>query len=374
MSDPAAWPQVSNLTGRVAGEPRVLIVRLSAVGDCVQTMPLASAIRAQWPTAHLTWVVESGSAALVQLHSAIDRVIVVPKGFVRQPRLLWRLSRELGQQRFDIAFDPQGLTKSGLVSWLSGARRRIGFARPAARELSPWLQTERVISRAVHRVDRYLELLAPLGIRKPRVDFGLLLPGDAHGKAKALLADARLSGGYVAINPGAGWDSKRWPVERFAELAVLLGERGVRSVVTWGGKQELAMAEAIVAGSRGAAMLAPPTSLVELAAVLMQSRLFVGSDTGPLHLAAAVGTPCVVMFGASSAAACGPYGASHITIQRAHDESATRKAKGADNWAMRRIDTAAVFEACLNVLSRGKQSAAASRTRRNNPVARPSRP
>jgi lipopolysaccharide heptosyltransferase I len=358
MTHSFAWPQVSHLTGRMEGQPRVLIVRLSAVGDCVQTMPLASAIRAHWPAAHLTWVVESGSAPLVKLQRAIDQVVVLPKGFARQPRLLWCVRRELVRQRFDIAFDPQGLTKSGLVSWLSGARRRLGFERPAARELSPWFQTERVTSRAAHRVDRYLELLEPLGIRQPNVDFGLLLPAAANDKANTLLADARLSGGYVAINPGAGWDSKRWPVEQFAELAVLLGERGMRSVVTWGGQQELAMAEAIVAGSRGAALLAPPTSLVELAGILQKARLFVGSDTGPLHLAAAVGTPCVALFGASSAAACGPYGAGHVSIQRAHDQSRARKANGADNWAMRRIDTKAVFEACLNVLARGTQAAA----------------
>ena len=243
------------------------------------------------------------------------------------------------------------------MSWLSGARRRIGFARPAARELSPWLQTEASLAGPCIASNAIWNCSKPLGIRKPSVDFGLSLPAAAHDKAKALLADARLSGGYVAINPG--WLG----LETLAGRAVC-GAGGLAGC-SWNKKRrhvgrqaELAMAEAIVAGSRGAAVLAPRTSLVELAAVLRQARLFVGSDTGPLHLAAAVGTPCVAIFGASSAAACGPYGAGHVTIQRAHDESATRKAKGADNWAMRRIGTAAVIEACLNVLSRGKQAAA----------------
>src|SRR5262245_114072 len=335
-------PRAVDVSARKAGEPRVLIARLSAVGDCVQTMPLACAVRERWPEAHVTWVVEKGAAPLVETNEAVDRVIVLPKRCATSLKMLLWLRRGLRAGRFDVSLDPQGLTKSGLVAWLSGARRRIGFARPAAREVNPWLQTEWVMSRAVPRVDRYLELLRPLGIEMAGVRFGISIPPAAERVAEELAGRAELRGGYVALNPGAGWDSKRWPVERFAEVARHLGSRGMPCVVTWGGEQERVWAEAIVSQSGGAAVMAPATSLVELAAVLRRARLFVGSDTGPLHLAAALETPCVAMFGASAAEACGPYGEGHVVLQTALDESPGRKKSRADNWAMRMIGAAAV--------------------------------
>src|SRR5947209_17281700 len=135
MSD-ASLPRVVEISRRPTGSPRVLVVRLSAVGDCIQTMPLACALRDHWPDAHVTWVVEKGSAPLVEACDAVDRTIVLPKRFATSPRILAWLWRELRRERFDFALDPQGLTKSSLVSWLSGSRRRIGFARPIGRELS----------------------------------------------------------------------------------------------------------------------------------------------------------------------------------------------------------------------------------------------
>jgi heptosyltransferase-1 len=350
MSD-ARLPRIVDISRRATGSPRVLIVRLSAVGDCIQTMPLACAVRDHWPDAHLTWVVEKGSASLVEACDAVDRVLVLPKRFAKSPKLLAWLWRELRRERFDFALDPQGLTKSGLVSWLSGSRRRIGFCRPVARELNPWLQTELVTSHAEHRIPRYLELLKPLGITNSQIRFGLSLPAAAEKTAAEFASQAELRGGFVALNPGAGWDSKRWPPERYAELARRLASRGIPSVVTWGGERERLWAESIVTGSHGAALLAPQTSLLELAAVLRRAQLFVGSDTGPLHLAAAVGTSCVALFGASSAAGCGPYGPGHACLQAALDQSPDRKRPGADNWAMRLITVEAVFHACDRLLS-----------------------
>jgi lipopolysaccharide heptosyltransferase I len=350
MTD-ATLPQIVETSQRATSSPRVLIIRLSAVGDCIQTMPLACAIRELYPDAHVTWVVEKGSASLVEACDAVDRVIVLPKRFAKSPKLLAWLWRGLRRERFDLAFDPQGLTKSGLVAWLSGSRRRIGFSRPVARELNPWLQTDLVTSRAEHRIPRYLELLEPLGIVAPRIRFGISLPTAAEKAAAEFAEQAELRGDYFALNPGAGWDSKRWPPERYAVLARRLASRGIRSVVTWGGNQERLWAESIVAESRGAALLAPPTSLLELAALFRKAKLYVGSDTGPLHLAAAVGTSCVALFGASSAAGCGPYGSGHICLQAAFDQSPGRKRTGADNWAMRLIAVDSVFQACDQFLS-----------------------
>lgn len=340
------YPQVIDKSTHAAGSPRVLIVRMSAIGDCLQTMPLACAVRERWPDAQITWVVEKVSAPLVAACDAVDRVVVVPKGFSTSTKLLRRLRSVLTATPFDFALDPQGLTKSGLVGWLSAAKRRIGFARPASRELSPWLQTELVISQATPRVERYLELLRPLGIDQPRVNFGLNLPAAAKATAENIIAQNRLHNHFAILNPGAGWDSKRWPAERYADVAAHLASRGVSSLVVWAGQQESAWAQEIVSRSKRTAILAPSTSLLELAALLERASLFVGSDTGPLHLAAAMNTPCVALFGASSGRACGPFGSQHQVLQVALDESPGRKRPGADNWAMRTIGVPAVCAAC----------------------------
>jgi lipopolysaccharide heptosyltransferase I len=327
-----------------------LLVRLSAIGDCVLTMPVACALRERFPQAHLVWVVEEAAAPLVKAVAAVDRVIVVPKRFARSMRTVAWLRGELQRERFDVTLDPQGLTKSGFVAWLSGAPRRIGFGRPHSREINPWLQTELAVSQATHVVDHYLELLKPLGIESAAAQFGLSIPDEAVQKAEQLAALPEHADGFAVLNPGAGWDSKRWPPERFAEAARHLAARGLPCVVTWGGRRERAWAEAIVAATPGATTLAPPTSLLELAAILRAARLFVGSDTGPLHLAAAVGTPCVALFGASPGSYVGPSGPGHAILQVAFDRSAARKRPGADNWAMRRITAEMVAAACDRVL------------------------
>jgi heptosyltransferase-1 len=353
------YPQITDISQRKSGSPRVLIVRLSAVGDCVQTMPLACAVRQRWPDAHLTWVVEKGAAPLVAACDAVDSLITLPKGFAKSPALLFRLRRELRREQFHFSLDPQGLLKSGLVAWLAAAERRIGFARPTAREINPWFQTQHVVSHARHRVQQYLELLRPLAIDHSHVRFGLKIPNTAHAKLADFVNQPALRTGYVVLNPGAGWDSKRWPLDRYSELAQRLHAHQTPCVVAWGGDQEHAWAKTIVEQSRGAAILAPPTSLIELSALLQRARLFVGSDTGPLHIAAALETPCVALFGASSAVACGPYGQSHITLQKAFDQSPGRRRPGSDNWAMRQITVEAAASASDCLLKRQKPKSAA---------------
>jgi lipopolysaccharide heptosyltransferase I len=357
------YPRIVDISQRKGGSPRVLIVRLSAVGDCVQTMPLACAVRDAWPNAQVTWIVEKGAAPLVANCDALDRAIVVPKGFATSPRLLLTLRHELRRGSFDVSLDPQGLTKSGLVAWLSGAKRRLGFAPPQAREVNPWCQTELVKSHTRHRITQYLELLRPLGLSTwtNNIRYGLTVPSDAENAIEIFVAQPALRGGFVAINPGAGWDSKRWPVDRFAEVARDLAAHGIKSVVTWGGREEEAWAKTIVEQSRGAAIPAPSTSLPELTALLKHARLFVGSDTGPLHMAAALGIPCVALFGASSGVACGPFGAGHVMLQEAQDESPGRKRKGADNGAMRKITANTVCAACDHLLKATAPAAAVAR-------------
>ncbi|MCO6459152.1 MAG: glycosyltransferase family 9 protein [Pirellulaceae bacterium] len=334
-------------------EPRILITRLSAVGDCVLTMPVLCALRDQFPRATIGWLVEPLGAQLLRGHADLDHLLIAPRGWLKSPRAVAELRRELRRYCFDVAVDVQSLTKSSLAGWLSGARRRIGFAPPQGRELAPWLSTCRVSKTRPHVVDGYLELLAPLGIASPRVRFNLPRQADAAEAVRPLLDDSRLAAGFVVLNPGAGWDSKLWPADRYAEVAAHVGRQfGLPSIVVWAGHRERDWAEQIVAAAAGHAVLAPPTSLPQLVEVVRAARLFVGSDTGPMHLAAAAGTPCVAIFGPTLPAVCGPYGPGHIALQAWHQDGNSRQRRGTDNSAMLAVSAQQVCQACDEVLNR----------------------
>ena len=162
-----------------------------------------------------------------------------------------------------------------------------------------------------------------------------------------------MGGGFALLNPGAGWPSKRWPVERFAAVARHLGrERHLPSVVVWAGAAEWSWADQIITTSGGWAHIAPRTTLLELAELARRARLFVGSDTGPLHLASAVGTPCVGLFGPMPAERNGPYGLQHISLQKVCLEGSRRSLRRADNESMRAIEIDEVCAACEQILSR----------------------
>lgn len=331
---------------------RYLIVRLSAVGDCILSMPVACALRRHDPHAFIAWVVEPLAAKLLHGHTCIDELIVVPRGWWKSPRELKQLRSKLRSLAIDTAIDVQSLSKSALVAWLSGAKRRIGLRRPWGRELSLVMNNVRVSPSSTHVVDGFLELLRPLGIDSPEVEFRI--PEDPAAAAKiAGLVDSPLA----IINPGAGWASKQWPVERYAQVAAHLGRRhALRSFVVWHGDTERACAEQIVAGSAGHAILASPTNLTELAALARRAALFIGSDTGPLHLAAAVGTPCVGMYGTSRAERTGPYGPGHARLQAWYQDGTSRQRRNADNAAMRAITVEDACRACDEVLARSSHS------------------
>ncbi len=342
--------------------PRILITRLSAIGDCLQTLPVAWALRERFPHAWIAWAVEAAAAPLIACVPAIDQVLRVPKRMIASPTAAWQVRRQLLPWKFDLAIDPQGLSKSSAVGWLSGARRRIGFAGTRGREVSRWLNNELVASRRTHMVERYLELLQPLGIELPRPRFDLHLSATALETANAIVRQRDLTGGYAVVSPGAGWDSKRWPLERFAAIIRHLGERhALPTLIAWASQRERAWAEQIVRDCGGHALAAPQTSLVELAAILRGARLMIAADTGPLHLAAALGTPCVGIFGSTRREVCCSYGSRSIALQAAFDGSSGRKLPGADNWAVRRVTAAAVAEACSQLLESDRSPAAADR-------------
>jgi heptosyltransferase I len=350
--------------------PRILIVRLSAIGDVIQTMPVACALRERFPQAFLAWAVQERAGGLLRGHEALDELILLPRGWLKSPRGVWQLRRRLHDMQFDVAIDVQSLTKSAVLAWLSGAKRRIGFGNPGGRELSKWFNNERVDPKTTHVVDRYLELLRPLGIASPAVRFQVPEHEEDRkaaeeiicGRQECLPSCDEESGrqeclpscdGFAIINPGAGWPSKLWPADRHAAVARHLGDAWhLPTLVAWAGQGERDLAEQVAEGAGGAARVAPPTTLPQLAALARRARLFIGSDTGPLHLAAAVGTPCVGLYGPWPAARHGPYGPQHIALQKMFFEGPTRARRTAPAAYMESISVDMVCEACDRLLER----------------------
>ncbi|MEM9351420.1 MAG: glycosyltransferase family 9 protein [Planctomycetota bacterium] len=330
---------------------RILIVRLSAMGDVIHGIPVACALRDAFPEAEIGWVVEGRNGDLLEGHPAIDHLIRVRRRWLKSRREVMRAARELRALRFDTTVDLQCLSKSAIAARLSGAPRRIGYAGPLGREVSKLLNNERIAVSADHVIDRYLALAHYLGAGHEPAAFRMPENPADQEFAKASLAELGLAEEpFAIVNPGAGWASKRWPPERYGGLAARLQkEHGIRSLAVWGGAQEEPLAEQIVAASEGAAILAPATTMTQLASLSRHARLFVGSDTGPLHLAVAVGTPSISLHGTSLAAETGAYGPAHRTVQAAYDDKPGRRRHN-DDSAMRAITTEMVGEACGELL------------------------
>lgn len=339
---------------RDPARPRVLVARLSAIGDTILTTPVVCRLRDRFPGAYLAWVVEQKSSRFVEGHPAIDETIVLPRGWFVSPKAVLALRRRLKPLRLDAALDCQSITKSALACWASGAPLRVGCIGRYGAELSPWLNNRLVEPRRPHLTDRSLELLAPLGIEAAAAPYENVrwdLPRSPG--ADRAIAEWAPRQAFAVINPGATWDSKLWEMDRFGRVAALLGQRrGLPSIVVWAGDRERAWAETIVQHSEGWARLAPATTLPQLAALLDEARLLVSSDTGPMHLAVAVGCPTVGLFGATHPDACGPYGPPHEAVMKRFHDGGRRARRHADNAAMREITVEDASRACERVLDR----------------------
>jgi heptosyltransferase-1 len=272
---------------------RFLIVRLGALGDVIHGIPVAAALRRHIPGARIDWLVDPRYVPMLALVTAVDRAVPCdPRAGLSR---LWLTVRELRRVRYDVAFDLQGLLKSAALARGAGARRTVGLSKPHLREpLARVFYTEAIDpGDAAHVVFKNLALLDAAGVPERRVEFPLRVP---HGAAAA--AVARLVGNdYVVINPGAAWPNKRWPPARFGAIAAAIEARlGWRSVILWGPGEE-ALAASVIAASAGSAVLAPPTRITDLFAITGGAKLVISGDTGPLHIAGAVGTPIVALFG-----------------------------------------------------------------------------
>jgi lipopolysaccharide heptosyltransferase I len=294
--------------------PSVLIVRLGALGDLVHALPVVAALRDAWPESRIDWLVGARYRALLDFVPVVNRVIVLGS----RDTSFGGVVRSLRRERYDIAIDLQGLIKSAALARLSAARRVVGFATPLLRERAASLfYTTRVDGEAGgHVIAKNMGVLRVLGIAPTSWAFPLSVSAtgvvDAVRGALGIGQDHR----FAVLNPGAGWPNKQWPPARFGQVARHLSEQqGWPSVVLWGpGEQRLA--EEVVAASDGAAHLAPPTGLGDVLALSRAAALFVAGDTGPLQLAAALGTPTVGIFGPTNPARNGPWSQADVTLSR----------------------------------------------------------
>jgi len=341
--------------------PRILIVKLGAVGDCIHALYPLAALRTYFPNAYIAWLVEDKSAKVVIDHPQLDDVFIFQRKKIVADakdgkitggiRGTIDLIRSLRRARFDIAIDFQNLLKSGIATALSGAGLRIGFRK--LREAN-FLFTNRWIKPLPddkHAIMKYMALLRPLGI--DQVPPNVLVPISAVAKnfAEKLWKDEGFEQNKVImINPGGSWPNKIWPAEYFARATDLISDKtGSISLVVWGpGEEDLA--QKVVKLTRSRALIAPPTDLIELAAILKKSKLYLGGDTGPMHLASAIGTPVVALFGPSDPNRVGPFGVSHEVISAPCPKIPCWKRSCPDPICITKIEPITVAEAAIRVL------------------------
>lgn len=295
---------------------RLLLVRLSAIGDIVHTLPVAAALaEARY---EIVWAVQPAGRLLVAGNPAVASCVVIPASRPFRPAAIARAITALRAARPEIALDLQGLWKSGLWARASGAPRRVGWNGPARREpASSLLLTERRVLPAgvVHVIDKNLTLLASLGLDAVgRRDFPLPPFEREAARVDRELAALGLER-PVLLHPGGGWASKLWPAEFYGELASRLARRRIPTLVSWGPGEE-GLAQRVVAASDGTAIACFPCNLLELAALARRARAFVAADTGPLHLACAVGAPAVALFGPTDPARNGPWSRADRVLSR----------------------------------------------------------
>lgn len=302
----------------------ILIVKLSAIGDVIHALPVAHALKQCYPNAKISWMVEKAAAGILSGNPDIDEILLFDKpqfkslsGLLKNGR---GLSRELRKRQFGLALDLQGLFKSAAVAYLSGARHRYVYQN--AREGSSLL-AHRVVGphEKGHVVEQYLDVVRELGCLVEKAVFPIAFTEQEKQAAEKIARwqGLNITQPYIVLSPGANWPNKRWPAAHFATLADRLGDKGIPIVLT-GGPDDAVLADEI---KRITAIppvdLTGKTSLKELAWLIKQSDVFIGGDTGPMHLAAALGTPVVALYGPTDTVRNGPYGQGNIALIAGRD-------------------------------------------------------
>lgn len=340
--------------------PRFLVIRLSSIGDIVHTLPAVAALGRAHPQAEIHWAVEDRFAPLIKTNPYVSRI-------VRLDTLTWRKNPAAGQTMaeimkgieairefpYDAVIDFQGLMKSAIFAWLSQSPKRIGLASKWLREpLAALLYTHRVSPKnCKHIIGINLSLVEPLGARASEWEFPLPESPEDREAVQQQLQSLNTKD-FIILNPGGGWKSKRWPPENYAALAAKLAAQTPFEILVTGSQQEETLAQEIVtrAGTPRARWFS--STLLHFIALAREAKLMIGGDTGPLHLAAAVGTPIVAIFNSSDPRNTpernGPFNPSDITL--AGPDKPGRSAHSKHKNYVEGISVEAVLNAALQRL------------------------
>ena len=327
---------------------------MSALGDIVHALPVLSAIRRAYPDVEIDWLADRKYAGILDFVQGLSQRIIGRPG----------LSKAVAAMRgrdYDVAIDLQGLLKSAAMARLSAATRVIGFEQSALREgAAAWFYSETASVRPdAHIIHKNFSVLPLLGITPPNtIEFPFVAPPSTVADTLAGDAKARGLRGMALINPGAAWPNKRWPADRFGEIARRIHDQHtLAAYVLWGG-DEAPLADAVVAASQGAAVRAPRTTLGDLLALTSRAALMLSGDTGPLHIAAAMKTPIVGLYGPTWPERNGPWDAKDVVVSRARDCECHHKRR------CRRAGTM-----CMDDISVDEVAAAVSKRLRGGSVA-----
>ena len=308
---------------------KILIIKPSSLGDIVHTLPFLAAVHNRFPQAEIHWVVARGLHRFLEGHPMITKLWIMDKDeWKKIPRLhrsipeIIRFARGLAAEQFDVSIDLSGLLRSGLITWAAGAWERLGFSD--SDEGSPFFYTHKVRGgENIHAIDRYLKLARLLGCDVSTVEHPM--PPMAEAEVDFSCLPER----FCVIAPSAGKEANRWPAERFGQLAAGLP---LCSVVV-SNRADAPVVDEVVAASRGRAIsMAGKTGLQELAALISRAEFFISNDTGPMHIAAALGIPVFAIFGPANPVRTGPYGTEHTIIRKEMSCSPCYRQNPCSHW------------------------------------------
>ncbi len=371
---PKGWEPRQDLLpmiGHAASIKRILLIRLSSLGDVIQTLPALRTLKQLFPNARITWVVEERFSHILHNHPDLDEVMVVR---TREWRRNWNLQtlkeiihtvRELRNRKFDLALEIQGLIKTGVVAVLSGAPLQVGFDRRDCREpFNAWLTNIQVpfVGRQTHVVEKNLSMVQALGATILSKDYAIQIPPEAEQHAQKFLdSHPQLKDTpFVTLHLGVGYPTKQWSLDRFAQLGDLITRELRYSVVlTWGpGEEE--QVQSLSSKMKEPHWVAPPNTLHQSMALFNKSRLFVGGDTGTLHLCVALGIPTVSLYGPTDPVYNGPYGAIHqVIFKELHCSFCYKRKCPTEHECMDGIQVDEVFRAVKSMIP-GKANPALS--------------
>jgi lipopolysaccharide heptosyltransferase I len=322
-------------------EKRFLVVRLGSLGDIVHTFPAVAGLRQSFPSSEIVWLTHPRFVSLVESSGVASQMWPVDSRDLASVRYVLAKIRS---QAWDAAIDYQGLWKSALLAFFAGVPKRIGFSSETIREFGvPVLYTTRVHAHATHIADQNGELSLQAGALSAVGPVKLKVKESDCQRVKSDLAVAGITN-YVVLSPGGGWRSKCWPPERFGELCQKIhGELDVRCVVNYGPGEE-SLASAVKSSSGSADPFLCNGELGQLMALLQSAQCIVGGDTGPLHLAIALGTKAVAIFGPTNPARNGPYPPQPFVL-RDPAAATTHKRETGTNPSLLKISVAQVFDA-----------------------------